>query len=371
MIDITRFSSLKKFIIVTGYIIPFVNNLKGTLKNDKANVLLENTLTIHEYNNALNLCRKAEQEILQRQADFGKLKVSLKLFVDTLEFLRLTCRFENAALGYDEKHPLIFRSLENTFFTKLIILESHERVLHHGIETTLSHVISTFWIVKGWKAVKSVLRKCVTCRRYQGRPSLPPETPDLPDYRVNTLHAFQCTGRNYAGPLFIKHNRDTTLKVYILPFKCVSNCALSLELTPDMKALAFIKAFERFMARRGTPDVVISDNFKSFKLSVVKKFMLRFGVQQKFTLPASPWWGGFYERLVRSVKMVLTKIFGKSLLSYEKLETVLLKIESVINGRPLAFLSEDDLGDTLTPNHLMYARNIRTKSNAAVPESIV
>ena len=138
-----------------------------------------------------------------------------------------------------------------------------------------------------------------------------------------------------------------------------------------MKALAFIKACERFMARRGTPNVVISDNFKSFKLSVVKKFMLRFGVQQKFTLPASPWWGGFYERLVRSVKMVLKKIFGKSLLSYEKLETVLLKIESVINGRPLAFLSEDDLGDAFTPNHLMYGRNIRTKGNAAVPESIV
>ena len=74
---------------------------------------------------------------------------------------------------------------------------------------------------------------------------------------------------------------------------------------------------------------------------------------------------------MRLVKMLLKKILGKSLLSYEKLETALLKIESVINGRPLAFLSEDDLGDALTPNHLMYGRNIGTKSNAAVPESIV
>ena len=43
--------------------------------------------------------------------------------------------------------------------------------------------------------------------------------------------------------------------------------------------------------------------------------------------------------------------------------SVLLKIESVINGRPLAYFSEDDLGDVLTPNHLMYGRNIRKKSN--------
>ena len=65
--------------------------------------------------------------------------------------------------------------------------------------------------------------------------------------------------------------------------------------------------------------------------------------------------------------MSLKKILGKSLLSYEELETVLLKIESVINGRPLAYLSEDDLGDALTRNHLIYGRNIRTKSNAVSP----
>ena len=56
---------------------------------------------------------------------------------------------------------------------------------------------------------------------------------------------------------------------------------------------------------------------------------------------------------------------------YEDLGNVLLEIESVINGHPLAYLSEDDLGDVLTPNHLMYGRNLRTKSNAVVPESSV
>ena len=124
---------MKKLIIVTGYLIRFVNNLKATLKNGNANVLLENTLTIGEYNNALNLWIKTEQGILQRQTDFGKSKVLLKLYVDTLGLLRLKGRFKNAPLDYDEKHPLILRTLENRFFTKLIILHPHERVLHHGI----------------------------------------------------------------------------------------------------------------------------------------------------------------------------------------------------------------------------------------------
>ena len=50
--------------------------------------------------------------------------------------------------------------------------------------------------------------------------------------------------------------------------------------------------------------------------------------------------------------------------SYEKLEAVWLKIKSVKNGRLLAYVGKDDFGDILTPNHLMYDQNIRTKSCA-------
>ena len=57
---------MKKLIIVTGYIMRFVNNLKETLKNDNTNVSLENALTIDEYKNVLNLWIQAEQEILHR-----------------------------------------------------------------------------------------------------------------------------------------------------------------------------------------------------------------------------------------------------------------------------------------------------------------
>ena len=45
VLDITRFSSLNKLILVTVYAIRFVNNLKGTLKNNNKNFLLENMLT--------------------------------------------------------------------------------------------------------------------------------------------------------------------------------------------------------------------------------------------------------------------------------------------------------------------------------------
>ena len=99
--------------------------------------------------------------------------------------------------------------------------------------------------------------------------------------------------------------------------------------------------------------MILNDNFKTFKSDEVKRFMFYYMVKQKFILPASPWWGGFYERLVRSFKLPLRKILGKSLLTYEEIETILCEIECVINSRPLIYVSEDDLQNALTPFHLI------------------
>ena len=74
----------------------------------------------------------------------------------------------------------------------LIIRDAHERVMHHGIETTLSCVRAKFWIAKGRKTAKNVLYKCVICKKISERTMLPPPTPDLPDYRVNvSVFSFQ------------------------------------------------------------------------------------------------------------------------------------------------------------------------------------
>ena len=47
-----------------------------------------------------------------------------------------------------------------------------------------------------------------------------------------------------------------------------------------------------------------------------------------------PWWGAFYERLIRVVKESLS--VGKAKLSWS--ETVLCETETVINSRPLTYL---------------------------------
>lgn len=67
----------------------------------------------------------------------------------------------------------------------------------------------------------------------------------------------------------------------------------------------------------------------------------------------APCWGGFFERLVRSVKRCLKKVIGHTRLSYDDLSTLIVEIEGTLNSRPLTFMAADDLEEPLTPSHLL------------------
>ena len=65
----------------------------------------------------------------------------------------------------------------------------------------------------------------------------------------------------------------------------------------------------------------------------VRHYMLNQQVEWKFIVEKAPWWGGYWERLVQSVKRCLKKTIGKSKLIFDELATVLVEIESTLNNR--------------------------------------
>ena len=90
-----------------------------------------------------------------------------------------------------------------------------------------------------------------------------------------------------------------------------------MELTPSMSAKHFISCLKRFTERRGKINLFIRDNFQTFISDELKNFLSFNDINWKYILPLSPWWGGFYERLIRIVKSTLRKVLGKSRLNYE------------------------------------------------------
>ncbi|VDP10658.1 unnamed protein product [Heligmosomoides polygyrus] len=121
----------------------------------------------------------------------------------------------------------------------------------------------------------------------------------------------------------------------------------------------------RFLARRGRPDLVYSDNSTTFHAAektiaeviyepsawrTVSNYVSSRKIIWKFITPLSPWKGGFYERMVALFKSAFKKTVGRSLLQLEVLQTVIVEIESVINSRPLTpYRESNSLAHVLKP----------------------
>ena len=113
--------------------------------------------------------------------------------------------------------------------------------------------------------MKKFVQKCITCRKFQGRPYPAPDTAELPEFRVTEFRPFSKTGVDFAGPIYIKTGKSQMKKVYLGLYSCAVVFALHLELVHDLTANCFIQCFTRFLARRGRPQLIVSDNAKMFK----------------------------------------------------------------------------------------------------------
>ncbi|GBN58937.1 hypothetical protein AVEN_19804-1 [Araneus ventricosus] len=164
----------------------------------------------------------------------------------------------------------------------------------------------------------------------------------LPPDRIEKSQHFEVSGIDFAGPLIL---RDGS-KVYIALFTYAVNRGIRLELISSLTTECFIQAFRRFISRRGVYKIVYSDNTKTFKRANkelkylyklcknenVSRFIVNNGITWKFIIEAAPWWRGFWERLVRSVKTCLKRILGKSSLTYEELYTGLSTNDVTLGG---------------------------------------
>lgn len=196
------------------------------------------------------------------------------------------------------------------------------------------------------------------------------DAPLLPPDRIRDAIAFEVTGIDMAGPVFLKDNQ----KAWICLFTCAIYRAVHLDLVTSLSTSGFLQVFRRFVARRGRPRVVYTDNGTNFRgaenifANIDWNEVTRYGTEQRicwrFNPPSAPWWGGWWERLIGILKVLLRKVLGRARLSGEEFYTTLCDCESVINSRPLTYVS-NDASELIPLTPVMFLREL---AGSGVPD---
>ncbi|XP_068690402.1 uncharacterized protein [Montipora foliosa] len=250
---------------------------------------------------------------------------------------------------------------DSVLFTAKMVQHAHVTTLHGGVCLTMMKVREKFWVPRLRKLVKKTVKNCSGCKRFQAVALKNPPTAPLPSERTEGTTAFNVISVEFAGSVKYHSKRKEERKAYVILYSCSLTRGVFLELLPSLETTDFIQSLKRFIARRGRPSKVCSDNGKTFVAATkwVKKvrrderfhsFLSEHSIQWQFNLSLAPWWGGQFERLIGLMKSMFYKTVGQGLLTWEELSEVILDIEVAMNNRPLCYVEDDVQLLTLTPN---------------------
>lgn len=376
LIEPNRYSKWKTLTKTTAYITRYLYNLMhqpGSRKSASINT--------GDFNDAENLwLRKVQEENFPEEVTLlkngGLVKRHSKLihlspyYNQTDGLIKMQGRIQYADLSEEEQHPIILP--HNSWIVKLLVQDVHTKQLHAGVNQTLVAVRNRFWILKGRAVVRRVIKSCILCRKYAPVRLQMPMAP-LPRDRVTRTKPFEVIGVDFTGPVYVVTPGGQCIKSYIALFTCATIRAIHLELVMDLTTDSFLRAFRRFVSRRGMCSIIYSDNALTFKKASkflqqchevmngkrFREYLFEHKIEWKFIPPRAPWWGGFYERLMRTIKEPLKKVLGRSSLSVDEMQTVLSEVEAMVNSRPLTFISDDaNEASYLTPASFLIGRPV-------------
>ena len=116
-----------------------------------------------------------------------------------------------------------------------------------------------------------------------------------------------------------------------------------------MDTFSFLNALQRFISRRGRPETVSCDNgsnvvgagqalresIKQWNQQAVGDFLTQRDIQWKFNIPIASHMGGDWEKLIRSVRKILSAVMVQQDVNDNALSTPMFLVKSTLNNRPL------------------------------------
>ncbi|CAL8131492.1 unnamed protein product [Orchesella dallaii] len=291
----------------------------------------------------------------------------IQVIADEFGILRVRTRIVYREDLVDFKYPVVLPRKHQ--LVEKLIMEMHRNYCHAGVGFLLCRLREHYWILQARRAVKNVISKCYRCRRYAARAPVTEMAP-LPENRIKDVDVFQIVGVDLAGPLHLKNGN----KCWIVIYTCAVYRAVQLDVVTSLSTKAFIRSLKEFVWKHGRPEIMYSDNGTNFRgannmfagldWNAIQREEQVSRINWRFNPPSAAWWGGWWERLIRSVKDMLRRMLGKATITKTELQNLLLTVEEVMNGRPLTYLSENaEELQPLTPSMFM-----RTSTSFKFPE---
>ncbi|XP_055604271.1 uncharacterized protein LOC129752524 [Uranotaenia lowii] len=315
-------------------------------------------------------CRKIEKNSPIRK---------LTPFLDKWGVLRMQSRIElSPCVPYDMKYPIILPKTHRV--TQLLVDWYHRKYAHGNSETIVNEIRQRFHISNLRAVVQRAAKNCCWCKVYKARPEAPRMAP-LPEDRLTAGgKPFSVVGIDYFGPYNIKIGRSR-VKRWVALFTCLVVRAVHLEAVTSLSTESCKLAIRRFIARRGPPAKIYTDNGTNFlgasreledQIVAINQGLASIytdaETQWCFIPPVTPHMGGAWERMVRSVKSAMSTFHESRSPTDEVFATVLCEVESIVNSRPLTHLPlETSEQESLTPNHFLLLNSNGTKKIEKVP----
>jgi hypothetical protein len=179
-------------------------------------------------------------------------------------------------------------------------------------------------------------------------------------------YAFYETGMDHFGLFEVQRAK----KVWALLLICLTTGAVHCELVDTLSVDSHLNALDRFVARRGKPRRIRSDQGrtfiggakdhqeltkalaeKNFQGQLAKEAKKQWGIEFVFNIEYTPHHRGRWERMVKEFKRIIAKVVDSvSRMTYNVFATLLVHAKGIINQRPMAI--DDDL-KVITPMQLL------------------
>ena len=149
-------------------------------------------------------------------------------------------------------------------YTQKLVHHEHLRTLHGGVGLTMMSVRSRHWVPRLRKLAKRTIRPCHGCKRFQVKAAANPPPGNLLVDQTQGSRPFQVIGVDYEGPIKYKKRGKVESKAYMVLYACSLCRALYLDLVSSLETEEFILSLKKFIARKGRPEKIYSDNGSTF-----------------------------------------------------------------------------------------------------------